>query len=147
MAISVRDRITVLPAFVLSPAILSGGYAQFYHFNYWGPIAPQQDTHVLIKMDRWFLIISDPISMVFISTNVWDATLAPLRAKILDGSLRCRSHVVEQCRDQANTGYPSKWKIRRFTRRLAKEGDEIELRCRKTKGIQGIFHNPNMPQQ
>ncbi|MEK6557239.1 MAG: molybdopterin dinucleotide binding domain-containing protein, partial [Candidatus Margulisiibacteriota bacterium] len=38
----------------LKPNHLSGGYAQFtYHFNYWGPIAPQRDTHVLIKkMDK-----------------------------------------------------------------------------------------------
>lgn len=38
----------------LKPNFLSGGYGQFtYHFNYWGPIAPQRDTHVTItKMDR-----------------------------------------------------------------------------------------------
>ncbi|NOY15311.1 MAG: nitrate reductase subunit alpha, partial [Gammaproteobacteria bacterium] len=31
----------------LKPNYLSGGYGQFsYHFNYWGPIAPQRDTHV-----------------------------------------------------------------------------------------------------
>ena len=31
-----------------------GGYGQFsYHFNYWGPIAPQRDTHVIVKkMDK-----------------------------------------------------------------------------------------------
>ncbi|MCK6554279.1 nitrate reductase subunit alpha [Candidatus Binatia bacterium] len=34
----------------LKPNYLSGGYGQFsYHFNYWGPIAPQRDTHVFIK--------------------------------------------------------------------------------------------------
>ncbi len=38
----------------LKPNYLAGGYGQFsYHFNYWGPIAPQRDTHVLIKkMDK-----------------------------------------------------------------------------------------------
>jgi len=34
----------------LKPNYLSGGYGQFsYHFNYWGPIAPNRDTHVTIK--------------------------------------------------------------------------------------------------
>ncbi|MEP7382331.1 MAG: nitrate reductase subunit alpha [Gemmatimonadota bacterium] len=34
----------------LKPNFLSGGYGQFsYHFNYWGPIAPQRDTHVIVK--------------------------------------------------------------------------------------------------
>lgn len=34
----------------LKPNYLSGGYGQFsYHFNYWGPIAPQRDTHVFVK--------------------------------------------------------------------------------------------------
>ncbi|MCC6747954.1 MAG: nitrate reductase subunit alpha [Deltaproteobacteria bacterium] len=34
----------------LKPNYLSGGYGQFsYHFNYWGPIAPQRDTHVIVK--------------------------------------------------------------------------------------------------
>jgi nitrate reductase alpha subunit len=34
----------------LKPNFLSGGYGQFsFHFNYWGPIAPQRDTHVVIK--------------------------------------------------------------------------------------------------
>jgi nitrate reductase / nitrite oxidoreductase, alpha subunit len=34
----------------LKPNLLAGGYGQFtYHFNYWGPIAPQRDTHVIIK--------------------------------------------------------------------------------------------------
>jgi len=38
----------------LKPNFLSGGYGQFsYHFNYWGPIAPQRDTHVIVKrMDK-----------------------------------------------------------------------------------------------
>jgi len=38
----------------LKPNFLSGGYGQFsYHFNYWGPIAPQRDTHVTVKkMDK-----------------------------------------------------------------------------------------------
>lgn len=34
----------------LKPSYLCGGYGQFsYHFNYWGPIAPNRDTHVTIK--------------------------------------------------------------------------------------------------
>lgn len=34
----------------LKPNFLSGGYGQFsFHFNYWGPIAPQRDTHVTVK--------------------------------------------------------------------------------------------------
>ena len=34
----------------LKPNHLAGGYGQFsYHFNYWGPIAPQRDTHVIVK--------------------------------------------------------------------------------------------------
>ncbi|MBI2608971.1 MAG: nitrate reductase subunit alpha [Deltaproteobacteria bacterium] len=38
----------------LKPNFLAGGYGQFsYHFNYWGPIAPQRDTHVVVKkMDK-----------------------------------------------------------------------------------------------
>jgi len=38
----------------LKPNLLAGGYAQFtYHFNYWGPTAPNRDTHVIVrKMDR-----------------------------------------------------------------------------------------------
>ena len=38
----------------LKPSNLCGGYGQFsYHFNYWGPIASQRDTHVMIKkMDK-----------------------------------------------------------------------------------------------
>ncbi len=38
----------------LKPNFLCGGYGQFsYHFNYWGPIAPQRDTHVTVKrMDK-----------------------------------------------------------------------------------------------
>lgn len=34
----------------LKPNLLSGGYGQFsYHFNYWGPSAPNRDTHVVVK--------------------------------------------------------------------------------------------------
>ncbi len=34
----------------LKPNYLAGGYGQFtYHFNYWGPVAPQRDTHVIVK--------------------------------------------------------------------------------------------------
>ena len=34
----------------LKPVLMVGGYGQFsYHFNYWGPIAPQRDTHVIVK--------------------------------------------------------------------------------------------------
>ncbi|MBW8049151.1 MAG: nitrate reductase subunit alpha [Cytophagales bacterium] len=34
----------------LKPNYLCGGYGQFsYHFNYWGPVAPQRDTHVIVK--------------------------------------------------------------------------------------------------
>jgi len=34
----------------LKPNYLAGGYGQFsYHFNYWGPIAPNRDTHVIVK--------------------------------------------------------------------------------------------------
>lgn len=38
----------------LKPNYLCGGYGQFsYHFNYWGPIAPQRDTHVVVmKMEK-----------------------------------------------------------------------------------------------
>ncbi len=38
----------------LKPNFLAGGYGQFaYHFNYWGPIAPNRDTHVIIrKMEK-----------------------------------------------------------------------------------------------
>jgi nitrate reductase / nitrite oxidoreductase, alpha subunit len=38
----------------LKPNLLSGGYGQFsYHFNYWGPIASQRETHVTVKkMDK-----------------------------------------------------------------------------------------------
>jgi nitrate reductase alpha subunit len=38
----------------LKPNFLAGGYGQFtYHFNYWGPIAPNRDTHVIVKkMDQ-----------------------------------------------------------------------------------------------
>ncbi|MBX2943791.1 MAG: nitrate reductase subunit alpha [Cyclobacteriaceae bacterium] len=34
----------------LKPNFLAGGYGQFsFHFNYWGPIAPNRDTHVVVK--------------------------------------------------------------------------------------------------
>ena len=34
----------------LKPNLLAGGYGQFsFHFNYWGPTAPNRDTHVVIK--------------------------------------------------------------------------------------------------
>lgn len=38
----------------LKPNFLAGGYGQFtYGFNYWGPIAPNRDTHVVVRrMDR-----------------------------------------------------------------------------------------------
>ena len=38
----------------LKPNLLAGGYGQFtYHFNYWGPTAPNRDTHVVVKrMDK-----------------------------------------------------------------------------------------------
>jgi nitrate reductase alpha subunit len=38
----------------LKPNFLAGGYGQFsYHFNYWGPVAPNRDTHVTVKkMDK-----------------------------------------------------------------------------------------------
>ncbi len=38
----------------LKPNLLSGGYGQFtYHFNYWGPTAPNRDTHVVVtKMNK-----------------------------------------------------------------------------------------------
>ena len=38
----------------MKPNLLCGGYGQFsYHFNYWGPIACNRDTHVTItKMTK-----------------------------------------------------------------------------------------------
>jgi nitrate reductase alpha subunit len=34
----------------LKPNLLAGGYGQFtYYFNYWGPVAVNRDTHVIIK--------------------------------------------------------------------------------------------------
>jgi nitrate reductase / nitrite oxidoreductase, alpha subunit len=38
----------------LKPSLLVGGYGQFtYHFNYWGPVGVNRDTHVLVrKMDE-----------------------------------------------------------------------------------------------
>jgi nitrate reductase alpha subunit len=38
----------------LKPNLLAGGYGQFsYHFNYWGPVGVNRDSHVLVqKMKR-----------------------------------------------------------------------------------------------
>jgi nitrate reductase alpha subunit len=38
----------------LKPNFMCGGYGQFsYHFNYWGPVGSNRDTHVLVrKMDK-----------------------------------------------------------------------------------------------
>ncbi len=38
----------------LKPNLLMGGYGQFtYHFNYWGPVGVNRDTHVLVqKMNK-----------------------------------------------------------------------------------------------
>ncbi|MCF8365526.1 MAG: molybdopterin-dependent oxidoreductase, partial [Bacteroidales bacterium] len=38
----------------LKPNLLMGGYGQFtYHFNYWGPVGVNRDSHVLVqKMDK-----------------------------------------------------------------------------------------------
>jgi len=38
----------------LKPNLLAGGYGQFtFHFNYWGPVGVNRDTHVLVqKMDK-----------------------------------------------------------------------------------------------
>jgi nitrate reductase / nitrite oxidoreductase, alpha subunit len=38
----------------LKPSLMVGGYAQFsYHFNYWGPVGVNRDTHVLVrKMEK-----------------------------------------------------------------------------------------------
>jgi nitrate reductase alpha subunit len=34
----------------LKPNLMAGGYAQFsYHFNYWGPVGCNRDTHVLVR--------------------------------------------------------------------------------------------------
>lgn len=34
----------------LKPNLMCGGYAQFtYHFNYWGPVGVNRDTHVLVR--------------------------------------------------------------------------------------------------
>ncbi len=34
----------------LKPNLLAGGYGQFtYYFNYWGPVAVNRDTHVIVK--------------------------------------------------------------------------------------------------
>jgi nitrate reductase alpha subunit len=41
----------------LKPNLLMGGYGQFtYHFNYWGPVGVNRDTHVIVqKMDKVIL--------------------------------------------------------------------------------------------
>lgn len=38
----------------LKPNLMTGGYGQFsFHFNYWGPVGANRDTHVLVrKMDK-----------------------------------------------------------------------------------------------
>ncbi|MCC6600444.1 MAG: nitrate reductase subunit alpha [Crocinitomicaceae bacterium] len=38
----------------LKPNLMTGGYGQFsYHFNYWGPVGVNRDTHVLVRrMDK-----------------------------------------------------------------------------------------------
>ena len=38
----------------LKPSLMVGGYGQFsYHFNYWGPVGVNRDTHVLVRrMDK-----------------------------------------------------------------------------------------------
>lgn len=34
----------------LKPNLMTGGYGQFsYHFNYWGPVGVNRDTHVLVR--------------------------------------------------------------------------------------------------
>jgi nitrate reductase alpha subunit len=34
----------------LKPSLMIGGYGQFtYHFNYWGPVGCNRDTHVLVR--------------------------------------------------------------------------------------------------
>jgi nitrate reductase alpha subunit len=34
----------------LKPNLMTGGYGQFsYHFNYWGPVGANRDTHVLVR--------------------------------------------------------------------------------------------------
>ncbi|MBM3329627.1 MAG: nitrate reductase subunit alpha [Calditrichaeota bacterium] len=34
----------------LKPNLMVGGYGQFtYHFNYWGPVGCQRDTHILVR--------------------------------------------------------------------------------------------------
>jgi nitrate reductase alpha subunit len=34
----------------LKPNFMIGGYGQFtYHFNYWGPIGCNRDTHILVR--------------------------------------------------------------------------------------------------
>jgi nitrate reductase alpha subunit len=34
----------------LKPNLMAGGYGQFtYHFNYWGPVGCNRDTHILVR--------------------------------------------------------------------------------------------------
>lgn len=34
----------------LKPNLMAGGYAQFtYHFNYWGPVGCNRDTHIMVR--------------------------------------------------------------------------------------------------
>ncbi len=34
----------------LKPSFMVGGYGQFtFHFNYWGPVGPNRDTHILVR--------------------------------------------------------------------------------------------------
>jgi nitrate reductase alpha subunit len=45
----------------LKPNLMCGGYGQFtYHFNYWGPVGVNRDTHVLVrKMEKVRILISE----------------------------------------------------------------------------------------
>jgi len=60
--------ITVSPRIHLKPNLLAGGYGQFtYHFNYWGPTAPNrgypcggeenEESRVLIEQAFWMEFI------------------------------------------------------------------------------------------
>ncbi len=46
----------------LKPNLMVGGYGQFtYHFNYWGPVGCNRDTHILVrKLPEWSGEIDDP---------------------------------------------------------------------------------------
>ena len=34
----------------LKPNLMVGGYGQFtYHFNYWGPVGSNRDTHIYVR--------------------------------------------------------------------------------------------------